>query len=74
MKTRQEIGIGDPVEVQFNVRPPSVLSVEPREPSMVREDWRPGTVCHSSHNEIGVAFANGARLSLTRHSNKWRPA
>lgn len=81
MKTKAEIGIGDPVEVRFVVRPERMiltdLSNNPPQNVMLSggsDEWRPATVCSLGDQKIGVAFANGTRLEVARHSNTWRVA
>jgi hypothetical protein len=77
MKHKEDIGIGDPVQVRFAARPePVVLTVTSPEPSDTRPSdvWRPATVCSLSRDKIGVAFAGGIRMEIARHSNTWRPA
>jgi hypothetical protein len=81
MKTKAEIGIGDPVEVRFAVRPERMtLRAFDAPPQDVvlhtgsAEEWRPATVCSLNDQKIGVAFANGTRMEVARHSNTWRVA
>jgi hypothetical protein len=80
MKTKDEIGIGDPVEVRFAVRPERItLQAFDAPPKDVllhagsSEEWRPATVCSLNEDKIGVAFSNGTRMEVIRRSNTWRP-
>lgn len=58
-------GIGDPIEIKVIERSPYKRAPE--------EKWLPATVVHIDEHQIGVAFSDGERLAVPRHSNgQWR--
>lgn len=81
MKLRQDIGVGDAVEVAAVERPVVATPIReysdddppPAIPPMT-ETWLPATVVFANRSEIGIAFSDGERLAIPRFSNKWRPA
>lgn len=76
MKHRDEVAIGDPVEVERVVRQLPVVTIRTTEPPATLEpitrEWVPGTVAFVGRDQIGVAFSDGERQAIARHSLAWR--
>lgn len=80
MKHKEDIGIGDPIEVHFFKAPEMIemrgIGVAPKRTQLTDgyDEWRPATVCSLGRDKIGAAFAGGIRMEIARHSNTWRVA
>ncbi len=69
MKKRQDIGVGDAVEIRVIQRKGSPLKGDVQ----TKEVWLPATVVSLSIMGIGVALANSERIEIPLHKTEdWR--
>lgn len=80
-KSKQDVRIGDPVEVRLMERPPMTAPFAgysdgdpPPAVAPISVRWAPATVAYVERDSIGVAFSDGERLAIQKHSDAWRLA
>jgi hypothetical protein len=80
MKAKDQIRPGDAVEIELVRSPPPLLSYVPTAEEVAAAgptpiwEWVSATVVHADREQIAVAFSDGERFALPRHSRHWRPA